>query len=361
MKNQPIQYVLHTLPGFDVIVREELKLLPERATIKEHVVHAGRNGLTIIDYDGDVDDLLKLRTVDDVFILIGQYTDLPPKYSTLKVLRDKIVLSPVINQAVKIVRAIYPKRGGEGKLRFRVIARQQGEMPYRRVDLQELIEKAVEQRDDYRWRAKEDGLEFWITQIDTMAILGLRVSDETMRHRTYKINHIEASLRPTAAAALVLLTKPKPTDVFLDPMCGAGTTLIERALHSRYAQLLGGDISEDAVEQALANIGTRYKPIDVKPWDARELPLDENSVNAVVCNLPFGVQISTPEENRRLYPLVMKELRRVMQLGARAALLTSDMRAINRALERNSGMYIDTLHHVVVLGRRATIVVVQKR
>jgi hypothetical protein len=46
---------------------------------------------------------------------------------------------------------------------------------------------------------------------------------------------------------------------------------------------------------------------------------------------------------------------------ARAALLTSDMRAINRALERNSGMYIDTLHHVVVLGRRATIVVVQKR
>jgi hypothetical protein len=28
MKQQPIQYVLHTLPGFDVIVREELKQLP---------------------------------------------------------------------------------------------------------------------------------------------------------------------------------------------------------------------------------------------------------------------------------------------------------------------------------------------
>ena len=106
MKQQPIQYVLHTLPGFDVIVREELKQLPERATIKEHVVHAGRNGLTIIDYDGDVDDLLKLRTVDDVFILIGQYNDLPPKYSTLKVLRDKLEQSPVLNQAVKIVRTI---------------------------------------------------------------------------------------------------------------------------------------------------------------------------------------------------------------------------------------------------------------
>jgi 23S rRNA G2445 N2-methylase RlmL len=69
-----------------------------------------------------------------------------------------------------------------------------------------------------------------------------------------------------------------------------------------------------------ANIRPRYKPIEVKPWDARELPLDENSVNAVVCNLPFGVQISTPEENRRLYPAVMKELRRVMQLQVRGCL-----------------------------------------
>jgi 23S rRNA G2445 N2-methylase RlmL len=182
-----------------------------------------------------------------------------------------------------------------------------------------------------------------------------------MRHRQYKINHIAASLRPTAAAAMVLLTKPKPTDVFLDPMCGAATTLIERALHSRYAQLLGGDMSEDAVAQALANIGPRYKPIHIQQWDARQLPIDEQSVTAVTCNLPFGVQISTPEDNRRLYPAVVKELRRVMTVGARAVLLTSDMRAINRALERNSGMYLDKSHTVVILGRRAQLCVLQKR
>jgi hypothetical protein len=73
------------------------------------------------------------------------------------------------------------------------------------------------------------------------------------------------------------------------------------------------------------------------------------------------VQISTPEENRRLYPAVMKELKRVMTLGARAALMTSDTRALTRALERTSGMYVDTAHTVVVLGRRTQIVVVQKR
>lgn len=354
-------YILHALPGFDAIVAEELKRLPEKAVIQDQLVHAGRNGMIIIAYPGDVEDLLELRTVDDVFILVAQYNDLPPKYSALKMIKERLLQNTAITAATAKVRAMYPKRGGEGKLRYRVISRQQGLMPYRRVDLQETVQKAIAQREDFRWHIAEQGVEFWVTQSEETALIGLRVSDETMRHRTYKINHIEASLRPTAAAALVMLTKPKPHDVFLDPMCGAGTTLIERALAGRYTDIVGGDLSAAAVEQAQANIGNKYKPIRVEEWDARALPLDEGSITAVTCNLPFGVQISTPEENRRLYPAVMKELKRVMTLGARAALMTSDTRALTRALERTSGMYVDTAHTVVVLGRRTHIVVVQKR
>lgn len=354
-------YILHALPGFDAIVAEELKRLPEKAVIQDQLVHAGRNGMIVISYPGDVEDLLELRTVDDVFILVAQYNDLPPKFSALKMIKERLIQNTAITTATSKVRALYPKRGGEGKLRYRVISRQQGLMPYRRVDLQETVQKAIGQREDFRWHVADIGVEFWVTQSEETALIGLRVSDETMRHRTYKINHIEASLRPTAAAALVMLTKPKPHDVFLDPMCGAGTTLIERALAGRYTEIIGGDISPEAAEQARANIGNKYKPIRVEDWDARALPLDEGSVTAVTCNLPFGVQISTPEENRRLYPAVMKELKRVMALGARAALMTSDTRALTRALERTSGMYVDTAHTVVVLGRRTQIVVVQKR
>jgi tRNA (guanine6-N2)-methyltransferase len=355
-------YILHSLPGFDSIVREELKSLPESATIQSHIVHAGRNGMTIISYAGEVEDLLALRTVDDVFFLVHTFNDLPPKYAALKVIRDRLLTLPAVTTAVRNVRALFPKRGGEGKLRYRVVARQQGDAPYRRVDLQEAVGKGIGQREDFRWRlAEEEGLEFWVTQHETVVYVALRVSDETMRHRTYKINHIEASLRPTAAAAMVLLTKPKPTDVFLDPMCGAGTTLIERALHSRYAHIYGGDLNPEAVNQAQANIGNKYKPIDIQTWDARALPFDEGAINAVTCNLPFGVQISTPEENRRLYPAVMKELRRVMSIGARAVLLTSDTRAIQRGLERTSGLYLDQQHTVIILGRKSHLFVIQKR
>jgi len=52
-------YILHALPGFDAIVAEELKRLPEKAVIQDQLVHAGRNGMIIISYPGDVEDLME--------------------------------------------------------------------------------------------------------------------------------------------------------------------------------------------------------------------------------------------------------------------------------------------------------------
>ena len=38
-----------------------------------------------------------------------------------------------------------------------------------------------------------------------------------MRHRTYKVEHFRASLRPTMAAALAWLADLKPKQVVVDP------------------------------------------------------------------------------------------------------------------------------------------------
>jgi tRNA (guanine6-N2)-methyltransferase len=70
---------------------------------------------------------------------------------------------------------------------------------------------------------------------------------------------------------MVLLSEPQKDDVFLDPMCGARTILIERALWGRYKLLLGGDIRSLAVEIALSNIGNKHKPIEIHQWNATEL------------------------------------------------------------------------------------------
>src|SRR5438094_843688 len=74
------------------------------------------------------------------------------------------------------------------------------------------------------------GREFWLSIDGATAVCGLRLSDKTMRHRTYKGEHLPASLRPTVAAAMVRLAEVRPGQAVLDPTCGAGTLLAEQLL-----------------------------------------------------------------------------------------------------------------------------------
>jgi 23S rRNA G2445 N2-methylase RlmL len=193
-------------------------------------------------------------------------------------------------------------------------------------------------------------------------VLGLRLSDERMRHREYKHEHLPASLRPTLAYALVWLSKIEATDTFLDPMCGAGTILIERAQAGRYAQIYGGDLRPEAVSAALTNIGNKYKPIAVQEWDARDLPFGSQSIDKIVSNLPFGKQIGSPEENQELYGSFLGETSRVLKAGGRAVFLTSEGVLFKKRLGRQRELKIvREERNIKVLGCLATIFVLEKK
>src|SRR5207237_3746352 len=107
------------------------------------------------------------------------------------------------------------------------------------------------------WKPAEENaaVEFWLTIDNATAVSGVRLSDRTMRHRTYKLEHRPASLRPTVAAAMVRLAEIKPRHVFLDPMCGAGTILAEYLavmgrIRAPVAPALGGDLDRGALRAA---------------------------------------------------------------------------------------------------------------
>jgi tRNA (guanine6-N2)-methyltransferase len=242
-----------------------------------------------------------------------------------------------------------------------VLARQVGRTAYRRAEAQRAVELGIAARGDYHWRPAEEGaLEFWLTLLPGEALLALRLSDASTRHRDYKVAHLPASLRPSAAAALVWLTRPAPEDVFLDPMCGAGTLLIERAHAGRYAMLLGGDLRPEALAAARTNIGPRYQPIELRQWDARHLPLDAASVTAAAVNLPFGKQIGASPENRTLYPAALRELARVLRPHARLVALTGDTQAFDEALRHTPRLARREQYSVQVLGQPARVYVLER-
>ena len=67
-----------------------------------------------------------------------------------------------------------------------------------------------------------------------------------------------------------------------------GRHALDRARRVRsLSTAAGGDIRPDALAAARSNIGPRYKPIELRTWNACDLPLDAGSVSSLACNLPF--------------------------------------------------------------------------
>jgi len=166
----------------------------------------------------------------------------------------------------------------------------------------------------------------------------VRLSDRTMRHRTYKLEHVAASLRPTVAAAMVRLAGIGPGMTVLDPFCGAGTILAEaldvaeKRSKAGAVRVIGGDIDPNAVfvtSQNLENVGRA----DLARWDATALPLESASVDRIVSNPPFGKQLSSIDKIGALYEAAAEEWDRVLRPGGRAVLLAMEHEGLKRTLQ----------------------------
>lgn len=354
-------FLAQTQIGFESIAANEIAARLDAQVLGTQAI-PDKNGAVLFEYTGDAREVLQLRTVEDVFVVVARLPELSLSREGLRELDAMAARAPGFEAGLNMLRQIDARRVGRGRVAFRVVSRQVGRAAYRRVDAQRAVERAIAGRRDHQWKLVDDGgAEFWLTLFPQEAILALRLSDEQMRHRSYKLDHLPASLRPSAAAALAWLTDPADDDVFLDPMCGAGTVLIERAEMGRYRQLWGGDVREDALVVARANVGPRYKPIDLRRWDARELPLDAASMTAAAVNLPWGRQLGSAEDNRTLYPAFLREMTRVLRPRARLVALTGDTRAWMYALQRSFSFERRATYAVRVLGAPASVYVLERR
>ncbi|MEM0090723.1 MAG: tRNA (guanine(6)-N2)-methyltransferase [Nitrososphaerota archaeon] len=68
---------------------------------------------------------------------------------------------------------------------------------------------------------------------DNELLLGLNTTGQSLHRRFYKVFHHRASLMPTIACSMILLSGWEPNESLLDPMCGSGTILVEAALVAR--------------------------------------------------------------------------------------------------------------------------------
>lgn len=348
-------YYAQTMPGVEEIAWIEIRDRLKGAHFQRYLFAKEQNGIVVFDYPGPAAELLRLRTTEDVFMQVASHDQLTRLRRDLRGIHELIATSDsfgaAVNDYLRIRRFSAPPS-------YRVISRQYGKFEYSRKDLTATVWRSLKQRYP-RWTPVADDaqIEVWANLLGSQLLIGMRLSDRTMRHRFERKVELPAALRPSVAAAMVFLTDPEPGDVFLDPMAGSGTILYERMQAGPFARLLGGDIDQERVDAARKNVrGSRKKPgpndrqPDIRQWDARQLPLEDASIDKVATNLPFGKQLRGSETPAKLYPAVLAELQRVVRPGGRIVLLSSEYDLIKEEVRKLPRLTITTGYSVAVLG-----------
>ncbi|MEU7905072.1 DNA methyltransferase [Actinoplanes sp. NPDC049118] len=133
----------------------------------------------------------------------------------------------------------------------------------------------------------------------------------------------------------------KPGDTVFDPFAGWGTTLVAAAVEGRRG--IGMEISEERVAEARERLAG-YSDQTMLCGDARKPPVPDESVDLVLCDLPyFGTSAEhASTEEGTLYALqeyddylgaiedVFAQLARVLKPGAHAVICVQNRRVAGR-------------------------------
>ncbi len=345
------------LPGLEALAADEIT-----AELAGEVKRTGR-GLVVFRLPEIDSRVLELRTTEDVFLLAWGSDALTYRAEDLKSIRRWTAHDADWSRLLAVHHALRPKP--KGKPSYHLVTQMHGQHGYRRVDALKALAEGLSGHIPASWRpvAENAAVEVWLTIDGRSAVCGVRLSDRTMRHRTWKVEHLPASLRPTIAAAMVRLAEPRPEMMLVDPMCGTGTILGEAIDYARRhrlgtLQVVGGDQEPRAVRAAETNL-RRLGPSRLERWDATHVPLENASVDRIVSNPPFGKQLSRPEEIGPLYRRMVPEYDRVLKPGGRAVLLVSEEAPLREAA-RAVGWKLLRQVDVRVLGQMAVISVWRK-
>jgi tRNA (guanine6-N2)-methyltransferase len=296
--------------------------------------------------------LLGLRLADDLFALAATWQGIGKSRKTVEQLSELAAtadLGPALALCDELREIARP-------VQFAVSASFVGRRNYTSPQMKLAIAAGVESRHGWAYRDEEslDALSLRLFIEHELALFGVRLAAQPLHRRSYRAESVPGSLRPPVAAALAQLAGAAPGLTLLDPLCGAGTILVEAALMG--AAAIGGDNSADALAIARSNSLDAAASVELRQWDARALPLAEASVDAVASNLPFGRQVLADTDLGPLYGAVLGEIARVLRPGGRAALLTG----APEALPAHPALQLIEQHEISLHGQNPKIMIFQR-
>ena len=231
---------------------------------------------------------------------------------------------------------------------------------------QSIVKKAVVERLKEKYHIEwfeETGAEFTIgvSMLKDVALLTIDTSGVGLHKRGYREEAVEAPLKETLAAALVLLSFWNKDRILIDPMCGSGTILIEAAMIARNMapglrrgfasekwpaidegawrkarlwaqdaensdnklQIFGYDIDEESIKTCKNNALKAGVQDDIvfETKDIKELWIDKGS-GIIISNPPYGIRTAEFRQLNEIYISIHKTFKK--KRGWSLYILTAD-------------------------------------
>ena len=293
-----------------------------------------------------------LRTVDDVAVVSAQCPAVEDATGLTELIADGSDLQSAIEIAGRADRL-------DGSFSVTVSAARTALGSA--AEIEQVVARAISAR--YGWQhlqMQRSSVDVRVFIDGTWALLGVRVFDEPLSRREYRVVNVRGALRPTVAAALVRLAVPgrKPQRVW-DPFCGSGTILCEAA--SLGHEVWGTDIESEAVDASRANIAAVKREfwgrIDNADSTSPKTWQKHRTVTAVVSNLPWGKQVPI-KSKQALYDTVGSGVADLGRRGGTGVLLTTEPERVMQRLKREKGISVEE-RRIGLLGQTPTILTVR--
>lgn len=337
-----MKYVAYTTKGLEAISKKEIENL---GSVKIIEVADKR---ILFETKIDQEKLIQLKTIDDIGIFVSRFevqhlTNLLHEISRIDFqdLKEKISAFRDTSNTFSIT-ASFAKANIRPK--------------------ETVVKIAQILREKYDWEFTEfdhTNLDLRIFIDRKLCYISIRLTQESLQHRVYKTVSKAGSLKPTVAAAMVLIATDGNSNLkVVDDFCGSGTILCEAALLNN--DVYGGDIDEEAVEitkNNLKNIG--YDATEkIKQLNAEKTNWQNHFFDCAISNLPWDKQIEV-NSITQLYGNTIQEYSRILKGNCTVCLLVSKPELLIKHSKKYFPSYSATSYKIGLLGQNPTIVLLR--
>jgi tRNA (guanine6-N2)-methyltransferase len=310
------------LPGLLEVVEAEVRQRLGRARGLRPV--PGRNDSILLDVGGSWDQLFTLRTVVAAFAVLTFPVPRPRSLTSGEYL-------PKIARTIQAAGRLDPRLPPAS---FRFDAAGHRSSGFRRL-AEELAESTGLRYDQdngdllLRFRHAVERPDGWDVLV--------RLSTRPLSDRPWRVRDVPGAANATIAAAMARLTRPRPDDRIANLMCGSGTLLIERLLTGPARLAIGVDKDRavlDACRENLAAARLRDRPL-LLPCDiADDAWTEHGPFDVLLADPPWGTLVGDHASNQALHATLLERAHDGGAPGARLAVLTHEIRLMERCLER---------------------------